>query len=448
MKKIDMLGKKFGSLLVIEEVPKTDDIPRYDLFWKCRCDCGKECVMPGKTLRKNYQHTCPECREINAEGEFQFFPHTYRNDPYVIERHTDYFLYQCRAKSGGRFLVDRKFYDEICKYNWYMDKKGNVYYSKNINKKKHRRALSHFLLDITDDKTVVKHLNGDPRDYRLENLHKCALGKTAQGATIPKNHSTGFKGVKFDKRYGTYPAYIYPDGQAIHLGTFKTAQQAADAYDKAAIQYYGVMALTNAEIKRREKESRILDPCEKTGESVILEQFENLTETENDEKYMFYWCSGGRFLTDREFKDKLSAYKWVMNKSGHVTASVDKGKWTNKLNLSHYLLDLPDDDTLAVMHINGVATDYRKENLLVGKRGDIVRRGGLRSTNKTGYKGVQVNKKYGYIHAAIRANGKNYHLGTFKTLEEAATAYDEAAIKHFGLAALTNAEIQRRKNSE
>ena len=343
MKKVEMLGQKFGTLLVIEEIPKTD--PKSDYYWKCRCDCGKECVMSGRKLRRPYQHTCPDCQNINADGELLFLPYTYRNDPYVIERYADCFLYECRT-SGGRFLVDKKFYDTIRKYNWSMDKKGNVFYLKNIDKKKYRTPLSHFLLGITDDKTVVKHLNGDPRNYRLENLHKCPLGKTTIGATVPKNHSTGYKGVRIDKRYGTYVSHIYPNGQSIHLGTFKTAQEAADAYDEAAIQYYGVMALTNAEIRRREEEQTKVEApsMEKTVEPVS----ENSTGTENDEKYMFYWCSGGKFLTDRKFKDKLSKHKWMMDKDGHVTASVDKGNWSHKCNLSHYLLDLPDDDTLAM----------------------------------------------------------------------------------------------------
>lgn len=51
---------------------------------------------------------------------------------------------------------------------------------------------------------------------------------------------------------------------------------------------------------------------------------------------------------------------------------------------------------------------------------------------KTGAKGVtpdRLNKAY---RAAIRINGKNAHLGTFKTIDEANLAYFEAAKEHFG----------------
>ena len=53
------------------------------------------------------------------------------------------------------------------------------------------------------------------------------------------------------------------------------------------------------------------------------------------------------------------------------------------------------------------------------------------------YRGVSYTKKR-YIQAQIKANGRLMYLGIFKTLELAAKAYDEAALKHHGTKAKLN----------
>lgn len=56
----DLVGMKFGRLLVIErgKTPKGYNTA----FWKCKCDCGNECVVDGSLLRKGRAVSCG-CRK-------------------------------------------------------------------------------------------------------------------------------------------------------------------------------------------------------------------------------------------------------------------------------------------------------------------------------------------------------------------------------------------------
>lgn len=51
----------------------------------------------------------------------------------------------------------------------------------------------------------------------------------------------------------------------------------------------------------------------------------------------------------------------------------------------------------------------------------------IRSTNKSGYKGVYFNNRQQQWHATITISGKSVHLGYFDDIDEAATKYAKAS---------------------
>lgn len=55
MGKIDLIGQKFGRLTVIEDVGRTKD---QSVLWKCRCDCGNECVVRSGSLKCGHTTSC------------------------------------------------------------------------------------------------------------------------------------------------------------------------------------------------------------------------------------------------------------------------------------------------------------------------------------------------------------------------------------------------------
>ena len=72
-KAIDLSGKKFGRLTVIERIFDGKSNTR----WKCLCDCGKETTSTTGNLKSNKHKSCGCWR--GGETSWNFVEKTYRN---------------------------------------------------------------------------------------------------------------------------------------------------------------------------------------------------------------------------------------------------------------------------------------------------------------------------------------------------------------------------------
>lgn len=52
----DLTGERFGRLVCIEATNQRDS--GGSAMWRCRCDCGKECIASAKQLRSGYKKSC------------------------------------------------------------------------------------------------------------------------------------------------------------------------------------------------------------------------------------------------------------------------------------------------------------------------------------------------------------------------------------------------------
>lgn len=66
--RIDMIGQRFGRWVVIEQAERPEYIAATAAFYLCRCDCGTERVLNGRSLRTGDSRSCGCLRaDLNRE---------------------------------------------------------------------------------------------------------------------------------------------------------------------------------------------------------------------------------------------------------------------------------------------------------------------------------------------------------------------------------------------
>lgn len=88
----------------------------------------------------------------------------------------------------------------------------------------------------------IDHINGVRDDNRFTNLRLASARENSRNKKLKRN-VCGTKGVS--KHYRKFRASIKVDFKSIYLGLYSTVDEAAHAYNKAAIKYFGDFACLN-----------------------------------------------------------------------------------------------------------------------------------------------------------------------------------------------------------
>ena len=147
------------------------------------------------------------------------------------------------TSKGEIFLVDIEDFSLIQDISWYINSKG--YVVGNINKNGHQKKVYlHRLIMGFPHKKMVDHKHGrcSRYDNRKTNLRICNNMQNQQNKQT--SNQLQVKGVSLNCR-NKYQAQIQVNGVLIYLGSYPTIKEAADAYDFAAIKYFGDFALLN-----------------------------------------------------------------------------------------------------------------------------------------------------------------------------------------------------------
>lgn len=137
-------------------------------------------------------------------------------------------------------LIDEEDYELVSPYSWYLHTAG---YAMAHPKGKDRITVLMHRLIMGSDVKLVDHINRNRLDNRRENLRPASPQMNAANRGISKRNKSGYKGVS--KCKNRWRSRIMINGKEINLGFYATPEEAAEAYNEAALEYLGEYAVLN-----------------------------------------------------------------------------------------------------------------------------------------------------------------------------------------------------------
>lgn len=94
----------------------------------------------------------------------------------------------------------------------------------------------------------IDHIDGNTKNNSPDNLRAVSVSANQANQRLRDQNSSGRKGVSWHKARNKWRAQITANKSYIHLGLFDTLEDAAKAYDAAALELFGNHAKTNSSI--------------------------------------------------------------------------------------------------------------------------------------------------------------------------------------------------------
>ena len=209
---IDLTGRRFGALTVVSRAPG-DGSAR----WVCRCDCGKDTVQSGYSLRKGLVTSCgcgmfraSRRRGISTGQQTDYTGQTFGNLTAVRRISRGKWLWKCSC--GGETVASP----------------GDV--------RSGRHASCGCLL-----KSASRHRVVDDNVLGFHNGTSISVICSIVSGKLRSTNTTGYTGIRIRRTVATetYSARITVRGQEINLGTYATLERAVDARKRAEQEYFG-----------------------------------------------------------------------------------------------------------------------------------------------------------------------------------------------------------------
>ncbi|SRR6266849_4478175 len=146
-------------------------------------------------------------------------------------------------------VVDDEDFDKVNQFKWRLLRLRRTSYAQRnlrINGKRTMQYLHRFVLDLNPGDPDIDHRDGNGLNCTRDNLRKASRQQNEcnQRKQLRKT-SSRYKGVYWRRGKNKWGALIQVNDKKKHLGSFDSEQEAARAYNQAAIQLHGDFARLN-----------------------------------------------------------------------------------------------------------------------------------------------------------------------------------------------------------
>ncbi len=160
----------------------------------------------------------------------------------------------------GQFtIVDDEDYDWLSQWKWYISRTGYAHRNETGLDGKQKTIRMHRQIIDASFGEVVDHINHNKLDNRKSNLRICNDRENQQNSVVRPTNKLGVKGVCLysNRDYPIYTRFISQiqvNGKKFRLGYFENIREAVDAYNQAAIRYFGEFACLSELSDEKEKQ--------------------------------------------------------------------------------------------------------------------------------------------------------------------------------------------------
>lgn len=119
----------------------------------------------------------------------------------------------------------------------------NGYYKIQLMGRSYRtHRIIWFYVNGVEASGMIDHINGNPLDNRIENLRISTNSQNKMNSRMPKNNTSGVKGVLWVPSKQRWRTVAVKDGKTYYFGSFKQLEDAKEAIIKGRAELHGEFA--------------------------------------------------------------------------------------------------------------------------------------------------------------------------------------------------------------